>query len=185
MTSKIETVHGREILDSRGNPTVEVEIKLSDGTFGRAAVPSGASTGVHEALELRDGDKKRFGGKGVLKAVENVNGPIADGLEGRGWTRSICGRQGHAGPGWNTEQKQTGRQRHPGSKPRSGSCSGNFTALTALPSPGRRAGQADASADVQHNERRRACELAGNGSTGIHDRPDWSAEFPRGAALGQ
>ena len=80
--SKINSIHAREILDSRGNPTVEVEIKLSDGAFGRAAVPSGASTGVHEALELRDGDKKRFGGKGVLKAVANVNGPIAKALAG-------------------------------------------------------------------------------------------------------
>jgi enolase len=80
--SEIQTVHAREILDSRGNPTVEVDIKLADGAFGRAAVPSGASTGVHEALELRDGDKKRFGGKGVLKAVENVNGPIASAVKG-------------------------------------------------------------------------------------------------------
>jgi enolase len=80
--SKIENIHAREILDSRGNPTVEVEVKLSDGTTARAAVPSGASTGVHEALELRDGDKKRYGGKGVLKAVENVNVPIADCLTG-------------------------------------------------------------------------------------------------------
>jgi enolase len=80
--SKIESVRAREILDSRGNPTVEVEIKLSDGAMGRAAVPSGASTGVHEALELRDGDKKRYGGKGVLKAVENVNGPLAKALAG-------------------------------------------------------------------------------------------------------
>ncbi len=80
--SKIDSVHAREILDSRGNPTVEVEVKLTDGVFGRAAVPSGASTGVHEALELRDGDKKRYGGKGVLKAVENVNGPIAKVLKG-------------------------------------------------------------------------------------------------------
>lgn len=81
--SKINSVHAREILDSRGNPTVEVEIKLSDGTFGRAAVPSGASTGVHEALELRDEDKKRYGGKGVLMAVENVNGQIAVALSGK------------------------------------------------------------------------------------------------------
>jgi len=81
--SKIQSVHAREILDSRGNPTVEVEVKLSDGAFGRAAVPSGASTGVHEALELRDEDKKRFGGKGVLKAVENVNGAIAGALSGK------------------------------------------------------------------------------------------------------
>jgi len=74
--SNIESVYAREILDSRGNPTVEVEVMLDDGAFGRAAVPSGASTGVHEALELRDGDKARFGGKGVLKAVEHVNSEI-------------------------------------------------------------------------------------------------------------
>jgi len=78
--SKIKSVHAREILDSRGNPTVEVDIVLEDGSQGRAAVPSGASTGVHEALELRDEDKKRFGGKGTLKAVENVNGAIANAL---------------------------------------------------------------------------------------------------------
>jgi enolase len=76
----IELVHGREVLDSRGNPTVEVEVYLEDGSVGRAIVPSGASTGVHEALELRDNEKSRYGGKGVLKAVENVNGPIADAL---------------------------------------------------------------------------------------------------------
>src|SRR6186713_1822953 len=71
--SLIAAVHGRQILDSRGNPTVEVEVTLSDGSFGRAAVPSGASTGVHEAWELRDGDKSVFLGKGVSKAVENIN----------------------------------------------------------------------------------------------------------------
>ena len=78
----IEDVTGREILDSRGNPTVEVEVVLMDGSTGRAAVPSGASTGVHEALEMRDGDKARYLGKGVLKAVENVNGEIATTLIG-------------------------------------------------------------------------------------------------------
>jgi enolase len=82
MDTLIETVLGREILDSRGNPTVEVEVVLLDGSSGRAAVPSGASTGVHEALELRDGDKMRYLGKGVLKAVENVNGPISEELSG-------------------------------------------------------------------------------------------------------
>jgi len=82
MDTTIETITGQEILDSRGNPTVEVEVILADGAWGRAAVPSGASTGVHEALELRDGDKKRYLGKGVLKAVENVNDPIADELFG-------------------------------------------------------------------------------------------------------
>lgn len=80
--STITSVHGRQILDSRGNPTVEVEVLLSDGSSGRAAVPSGASTGVHEAWELRDGDKSIYLGKGVLKAVENVNTRIADGLIG-------------------------------------------------------------------------------------------------------
>jgi len=78
----IEDVIAREILDSRGNPTIEVEVMLMDGSWGRAAVPSGASTGVHEALELRDGDKQRYMGKGVLKAVENVNDQIAEALFG-------------------------------------------------------------------------------------------------------
>ena len=80
MTVAITAIHGREILDSRGNPTVEVDVELEDGTVGRAAVPSGASTGAHEACELRDGDKKRYLGKGVQKAVENVNEHLADAL---------------------------------------------------------------------------------------------------------
>ena len=80
---QITGVHGREILDSRGNPTVEVEVTLDGGVMGRAAVPSGASTGVREALELRDGDKKRYLGKGVTKAVGHVNGEIAKALGGR------------------------------------------------------------------------------------------------------
>lgn len=79
---QIEKVHAREILDSRGNPTVEVEVTLDNGVCGRASVPSGASTGENEALELRDGDKQRFGGKGVLKAVDNVNNIIAPALKG-------------------------------------------------------------------------------------------------------
>jgi enolase len=78
MPTTIESILGREILDSRGNPTVEVEVVLFDGSWGRAAVPSGASTGVHEALELRDGDKARYRGKGVSRAVENVNSSIAE-----------------------------------------------------------------------------------------------------------
>ncbi|CAA7612049.1 enolase [Magnetospirillum sp. LM-5] len=81
MTAIID-IHAREILDSRGNPTVEVDVVLESGVMGRAAVPSGASTGAHEACELRDGDKKRYGGKGVLKAVESVNGEIYDALSG-------------------------------------------------------------------------------------------------------
>jgi len=82
METIIEAIHSREVLDSRGNPTVEVEVSLFDGSWGRALVPSGASTGIHEALELRDGDKKRFAGKGVQKAVSNVNEEITELLIG-------------------------------------------------------------------------------------------------------
>jgi enolase len=82
MSKTIQSIHAREILDSRGNPTVEVDVVLADGSKGRAAVPSGASTGSREALELRDGDPHRYGGKGVLKAVANVNNAIADILQG-------------------------------------------------------------------------------------------------------
>ena len=82
MSSTIVDIHARQVLDSRGNPTVEVDVTLADGSFGRAAVPSGASTGVHEAWELRDGDKKKYLGRGVLQAVENVNEKLADELCG-------------------------------------------------------------------------------------------------------
>ena len=88
----IGSVYGREVMDSRGNPTVAVEVALTGGAQGMALVPSGASTGAHEAVELRDGDKRRYGGKGVLKAVAHVNGEIARALIGRdamdqgGWT---------------------------------------------------------------------------------------------------
>ena len=83
MNSHIIDIRGRQILDSRGNPTVEVDVQLADGSFGRAAVPSGASTGIHEAWELRDGDAKQFLGKGVTKAVDHVNEEIAEALIGR------------------------------------------------------------------------------------------------------
>src|ERR1700724_1842598 len=82
MSTKITRVHARQVIDSRGNPTVEADVTLTSGAVGRAAVPSGASTGEHEALELRDGDKSRYLGKGVLKAVHNVNGEIAKAVAG-------------------------------------------------------------------------------------------------------
>ncbi|MEM6619554.1 MAG: phosphopyruvate hydratase, partial [Pseudomonadota bacterium] len=87
--SAIYEITARQILDSRGNPTVEVDVLLEDGTWGRAAVPSGASTGAHEAVELRDGDTARYGGMGVTKAVENVNGEIAEALLGVDCTRQL------------------------------------------------------------------------------------------------
>ncbi len=88
--SIIETIWAREILDSRGNPTVEVEVFLEDGAWGRAAVPSGASTGIHEALEMRDGDKARYGGKGVTQAVENANITLAEALIGEDATDQVA-----------------------------------------------------------------------------------------------
>ena len=88
--STIIDIHAREILDSRGNPTVEVDVTLEDGTMGRAAVPSGASTGAHEAVEKRDGDKRRYGGKGVLEAVDSVNGEIAEALTGFDVTEQVA-----------------------------------------------------------------------------------------------
>src|SRR6478735_8930234 len=88
--SDITEVRAREILDSRGNPTVEVDVLLADGAIGRAAVPSGASTGAHEAVELRDGDKARYGGKGVLKAVEAVRTEIADAIRGMVATEQVA-----------------------------------------------------------------------------------------------
>ena len=102
---------------SRGNPTVEVDVYLMDGNVGRAAVPSGASTGVHEALEMRDGDKARYLGKGVQKAVENVNGQIADALIGWDVARTKSDRPGVAGTGRHPQQVQSGRQCHPGHQP--------------------------------------------------------------------
>src|SRR5919199_4214857 len=80
--SVVVDVRARQILDSRGNPTIEVDVALDDGVIGRAAVPSGASTGAHEAIELRDGDRGQYLGKGVLQAVRNVSGPIAEALRG-------------------------------------------------------------------------------------------------------
>src|SRR5262245_28902677 len=86
---ELQTIHAREILDSRGNPTLEVDVSLADGATGRAAVPSGASTGAYEAVELRDGDKKRYLGKGTLKAVANVNETIAPKLIGMDATEQV------------------------------------------------------------------------------------------------
>jgi enolase len=89
VSTVIEEIMAREILDSRGNPTIEVEIYLEDGSMGRAAIPSGASTGTREAVELRDGDEKRFAGKGVLKAVDNVNNILAPEIIGYDATDQI------------------------------------------------------------------------------------------------
>ncbi len=110
----IEAIHARQILDSRGNPTIECEVLLSDGSHGRAAVPSGASTGMHEAWELRDGDKKVFMGKGVLTAVDNVNEKIAEALEGMDATDQAGIDMAMIEMDGTPNKKNFGRQRDPG-----------------------------------------------------------------------
>ena len=109
---ELSAVHAVEILDSRGGPTLAVTVTLADGTTARAGVPSGASTGSREAVELRDGDTARYGGKGVLTAVGNVNGEIADALVGQVVRRPGRGRPGHARPGRHPEQGPARRERH-------------------------------------------------------------------------
>ena len=111
--SFITDIFAREVLDSRGNPTVEVDVMLDDGSFGRAIVPSGASTGAFEAVELRDGDSARYLGKGVLTAVANVNDIIGPELVGHGRHRPARDRLRDARAGRIGEQGQPRRQRHP------------------------------------------------------------------------
>ncbi len=153
--SEIIDVLAREILDSRGNPTVEVEVALESGAWGRVAVPSGASTGSREALELRDGDKKRYGGKGVLKAVDNVNGVLGP---------EIIGLEAHdqayvdgaliRADGTETK-KQARRQRDPRRLGRGRPGRGRRGRPAALPVPRRRERAHAAGADDERHQRRR------------------------------
>lgn len=133
----ITDLHAREILDSRGNPTLEVDMSLEDGTFARAGVPSGASTGIFEATELRDGDETRYGGKGVLKAVDNVNGEIADAVIGwdasdqRGLDHILINLDGTG------KQEQTRCKCHSWRIPCCCSCCSQLIWTSALPVPWR------------------------------------------------
>ena len=136
--STISNIHAREVLDSRGNPTVEAEVTLADGTKGRAIVPSGASTGEHEAVELRDGDKQRFLGKGVLKAVENVNSKIAKELCRDGRRRSARARPEDDRARRHREQRPSRRQRDSGGLDGSGAGGRQQLRAAALPVSGRR-----------------------------------------------
>lgn len=124
--AKIVDIKGREVLDSRGNPTVEADVILDNGIIGSACAPSGASTGSREALELRDGDKSRYLGKGVLKAVGNVNGPIRDLLLGKDPADQKALDQAMIELDGTENKGQAGRQRHPRRVPgcRQGRCPG-------------------------------------------------------------
>ena len=131
--SNIQDILAREILDSRGNPTVEVDVILESGEIGRAAVPSGASTGEHEAIELRDGDKKRYCGKGVSKAVKNVTDLILPALEGIDARDQVDCRSNPFGFGRNRDQVQTRRQCHPGGFASYGKGRGGDTWIAFVP----------------------------------------------------
>ena len=109
--SRIVDIVGREVIDSRGNPTVEADVYLDSGVMGRAAVPSGASTGTREAVELRDGDKKRYLGKGVLKAVKNVNTELRNALLGKDALRPGSARPDHDRPRRHGQQRPARRER--------------------------------------------------------------------------
>ena len=180
MTAIVD-VHARQILDSRGNPTVEVDVTLEDGSLGRAAVPSGASTGAHEAVELRDGDKARWGGKGVEKAVRNVNGPIAEEIVGReaedqaDLDAALIALDG-------TENKgRLGANAILGvslatAKAAADALACRFIAMSAGSS------EPAAGADDEHPERRRSCRQR-HRFPGIHGDAGRSAELCRGAPL--
>ena len=196
---EIVDVMAREILDSRGNPTVEVEVTLDDGTIGRAAVPSGASTGMYEACELRDGDKGRYGGKGVLKAVENVNGEIAEAVVGLNVldqtaidkllleldgtpnkperSGSDRHRQAPSRTRRNPEQDPSRRQRHSGCFPclRKGRCRSYRPEPVQLHR--RRQCQDPSGPDDERPQRRRTCRQQRRHS-GIHDHARRCPEFP-------
>ncbi len=153
----IAEIRGRQVLDSRGNPTVEAEVFLDGGASARAIVPSGASTGEHEAVELRDGDKTQYLGKGVLQAVGNVNGEIAESLTGSDAAdqRTLDARL--------IELDGTPNKGPAGSECDSGSFDGGGAGFgeglrtAALSLPGRSRGEHIAGADDEHPQRRRAC----------------------------
>ncbi len=140
--SAITDIRAREILDSRGNPTVEVDVTLETGAMGRAAVPSGASTGAHEAVELRDGDKKRYGGKGVHKAVDAVNGEIFDALSGFDAADQVALDRVLIALDGTPEQGAARRQRDSRRQPRRGQGGGGRSGPAALSLCRRRRGRA-------------------------------------------
>ncbi len=177
----IDYIDAQEILDSRGNPTVEVTVVLDDGAVGRAAVPSGASTGAHEAVELRDGDKGRYGGKGVQQAVSNVIETIAPAILGEDASDQgaidalLIELDGTPNKG------KLGRQRRARRVARLRPCGGGVLRPAALPLP-RRRGRLDAArAHVQHPQRRPARGRL-HGLPGVHGHARRRRQLRRGAA---
>ena len=177
----IAYVDAREILDSRGNPTVEVDVVLEDGSVGRAAVPSGASTGANEAVELRDGDRARFGGKGVLKAVDERHRDDRPGARGRGRGRPGGHRRRAHRPRRDAEQGQSRRERDPRRVARLRPRGRGRLRPAALPLPRRRRRDDPPGPVLQHPQRRQARRRLDR-LPGVHDRPGRARHLRRGAA---
>ena len=184
MSTMITDVIGREILDSRGNPTVEVEVWLENDVMGRAAVPSGASTGVHEALELRDGDKSRYGGKGVLKAVENVNEEIAEELFGMDALDQAAIDQAMLALDGTPNKSKLGANAILGASLAVARAAAEAVGLPLYRYLGGVRRAHAARADDEHHERRRARQLREHRLPGVHDRAGRRADLQRGRALG-
>ena len=178
---KIASVHGREILDSRGNPTVEVEVTLASGAFGRAAVPSGASTGEREALELRDGDKKRYLGKGVLKAVANVNGEIAKAVTGGEFDQRSLDRKMIDLDGTPTKSRLGANAILGVSMAAAHAAAAEAKKPLLRASRRRQRRAAPAGADDEHPQRRRARRFERR-RAGVHGDARWRADVRRSAA---
>ena len=167
----IADIIAREILDSRGNPTVEVDVVLDSGAMGRAAVPSGASTGAHEAVELRDNDAARFGGKGVLTAIANVEGEILDAIGGMDPTEQVKIDDIMIDLDGTAEQVAARRQRDPRGVAGDGEGGGGGPGHAAVSLCRRRLCAHAAGADDEHRQRRRACRQSDR-HPGIHDPAD-------------
>ena len=181
---EIVKVLGREILDSRGNPTVEADVYLADGILGRAAVPSGASTGEHEAVELRDNDPKRYLGKGTRKAVANILENIAPAVTGMdAEEQSAIDRKMIELDGTPNKAK-LGANAILAVSMAAARAAARSQQDAALSLPGRRRREPAARADDEHPQRRRACRQF-SGSAGVHDRPLRRKQILRSAAHGR
>ena len=183
MTAIVDII-GREILDSRGNPTVEVDVMLEDGSRGRAGVPSGASTGAHEAVELRDGDKKRYLGKGVRNAIDAVNGEIFDAFGGMDAEAQVKIDETMIALDGTPNKGRLGRQCHPRRVARRRQGGGGGEQAAALSLCRRHRGSGSAGADDEHHQWRGPCRQSDRLS-GIHDHAARRASFPRLCAPGR
>ena len=181
--STIIDIHAREILDSRGNPTVEVDVTLEDGAMGRAAVPSGASTGAHEANERRDGDKARYKGKGVLEAVAAVNGEIAEEIVGFDATEQVGIDRTMIEMDGTPNKSRLGANAILGVSLAVAKAAAEFTGPAAVPLCRRHLGPCPAGADDEHHQRRRTCRQPDR-HPGIHDHAGGGRQHPRGGADG-